>query len=116
MLRCLHGLEAALEGSILLNVLPVLGQGGRADALQLAARQGRLEDVGGVDGALGGPSADQGMQLIDEEDRVVALGHLLDHVLETLLELAAVPGKGCAGVQWDVPGYTRVQGGARGCM
>mmetsp|Transcript_31540 Transcript_31540/g.74457 ORF Transcript_31540/g.74457 Transcript_31540/m.74457 type:complete len:588 (-) Transcript_31540:52-1815(-) len=93
-LRHLHGLEAALEGSVLLNVLPVLGQGGRADALQLAARQGRLEDVGGVDGALGGPGADQGVQLINEEDRVVALGHLLDHVLQALLELAAVLGVG----------------------
>ena len=46
------------------------------------------------------------MDLIDEEDRVVALGHLLDHVLQTLLELAAVPGKGCAGVQGGVGGHS----------
>ena len=42
----------ALECSVLLDVLTVLGEGGRADALQLAARERRLEDVGRVDRAL----------------------------------------------------------------
>ena len=92
--RCLDGLEAALEGGVLLDVLPVLGQGGRPDALKLAPRQGRLENVGRVDGALRSPRADEGVQLVDEEDGVVALGHLLYHVLQALLELAAVPDKG----------------------
>jgi hypothetical protein len=92
VLRCLDRLEATLESRVLLDVLPVLGQGGRPDALQLAARQGRLENVGGVDGTLGRTGADECVQLVDEEDRVVALGDFLDHVLQALLELAAVPG------------------------
>ena len=48
----LDGLEAALERGVLLDVLTVLGEGRRADALQLAAREGGLEDVRRVDRAL----------------------------------------------------------------
>src|ERR1700674_4648685 len=41
-------LEASLKGGILLNMLAVLVQGGGTDAVQFAARQHRLEHVGGV--------------------------------------------------------------------
>jgi hypothetical protein len=41
-------LETALEGRVFLDVLPVLIEGGGAYAVQLAARQHRLEQVGGV--------------------------------------------------------------------
>ena len=64
-------LEAALERGVPLDVLAVLVERGGADALQLAAGQRRLEDVGGVDRALGGAGADQGVQLVDEEDDIV---------------------------------------------
>ena len=88
-------LEAALEGGVLLDVLAVLGEGGGADAAQLAARQRRLEQVGGVHRALGGAGADQGVQLVDEEDDLaVGVDDLLDHRLEAVLELAAVLGAG----------------------
>ena len=50
-------LEAPLERRVLLDVLAVLVERRGADALQLAARQRRLEDVGGVDRALGGARA-----------------------------------------------------------
>ena len=65
-------LEATLEGGVLLDVLAELVERGGADALQLAARQRRLEDVGRVDGALGGAGAHERVQLVDEEDGVVA--------------------------------------------
>src|ERR1700682_5448623 len=39
------GLEAALEGGVLFDVLAVLVEGGGAHAAELAARQGRLEDI-----------------------------------------------------------------------
>ena len=87
-----HRLEAPLEGRVPLDVLAVLVERGRADALELAARQRRLEDVGGVDGALGGAGADERVQLVDEEDRVARAAQLLDDLLEPLLELAAVLG------------------------
>ena len=83
-------LEAALEGGVALDVLAVLVEGRRADALELAARQRRLEDVRGVDRALGRAGADERVQLVDEEDRVVRVAQLLDDLLEALLELAAV--------------------------
>ena len=85
------GLEAALERSVLLDVLAVLVERRRADRTQLAAREHRLQEVGGVDRALGGAGADDRVQLVDEEDDLA--GRVLDlreHGLEPLLELAAV--------------------------
>ena len=53
-------------------------------------RQRRLEDVRRVDRALGRARADERVQLVDEQDRVVGVAQLLDDLLEPLLELAAV--------------------------
>ena len=86
----LDRLEAALERTILLDVLPVLGRRRRADAADLAARQRRLENVGGVERALGRTRADQCVQLVDEHDDVRVLGELLHDRLQALFELTAV--------------------------
>ena len=60
-------------------------------AAQLAAREHRLEQVGGVHRALGRAGADDRVQLVDEQDdRARGLGDLLEHGLEPVLELAAV--------------------------
>ena len=83
-------LEAALERGVALDVLAVLVERRGADALELAAGERRLEDVGRVDRALGGAGPDQGVELVDEEDRVVRVAQFLDDLLEPLLELAAV--------------------------
>ena len=48
-----HRLEAPLERGVLLDVLAVLVERGRADGVQLAAGEHRLEQVGGVHRALG---------------------------------------------------------------
>ena len=86
-----HGLEAALERGVLLQVLAVFVERGGADAVQLAAGEHGLEHVAGVDGALGLARADDGVQLVDEqEDAAVALLDLVEHGLQALLELAAV--------------------------
>ena len=87
-----HRLEAPLQRAVLLDVLPVLVQRRRADALQLAARQGRLEHVGRVDRALGRARPHQRVQLVDEQHDVAVLGDLVHHRLEPLLELPAVLG------------------------
>ncbi len=87
-------LEAALQRRVALEVLAVLVQGGRADRLQLTPGQRGLEDRGGVDRALGGAGADEVVQLVDEQDDVPALGDLLHHLLQALLELPAVLGAG----------------------
>ncbi|MNL00467.1 hypothetical protein D3C87_1209010 [compost metagenome] len=76
----LHHLETAGEGGILLEVLLVLGPGGRRDGAQLATSQGWLEQVGGI--VLPGLTArtDQGVGFVDEQnDRVqAALGFFDD--------------------------------------
>ena len=90
-----HGVEAALQGRVLFDVLPVLVGGGRAYDLQLSASQGGLHHVGGVNGTLGAASANDGVNLVDEEDDRAPGGHDLVHDrLEPLLELAAELGAG----------------------
>ena len=91
--------EAALQRRVALEVLAVLVERRRADRLQLAAGERRLQDRGGVDRALGGAGADQVVELVDEEDDVAALGDLFHHLLEALLELAAVLRAGDQGGQ-----------------
>ena len=83
-------LEAAVQGAVLLDVLAVLVERGGADALDFAAGEGRLEHVRGVDGPFRAAGAHQGVQLVDEEDRVLRAADLVHHRLDPLLELAAV--------------------------
>ena len=86
-------LEAPLQRRVLLDVLAVLVERGRADGVELAAREHRLEQVAGVHGALGRPGADHRVELVDEEDDPpVAVLDLLEDRLQALLELAAVLG------------------------
>mmetsp|Transcript_16522 Transcript_16522/g.43509 ORF Transcript_16522/g.43509 Transcript_16522/m.43509 type:complete len:252 (+) Transcript_16522:1838-2593(+) len=94
-LRDLNGLEAALQGLVLLNVLPVLRDGRGADDLEIAAGQGGFQDVGGIHGAATAVAAraHEGVDLVDHQDDVtLGLGHLLDDVLESFLELTSVLG------------------------
>ena len=90
----LDGLEAAFEGGVLLDILAVLFEGRRADNLEVAARQRGLEDISRVGGAFCRAGADDGVQLVDEEDDVLALLDLFDRVLDTILEVAAILGTG----------------------
>ena len=88
-------LETAHQGAVLLEVLAELLVGGRAHAAQVARRQGRLEQVGGVHGAAArGARADHRVDLVDEEDRVLVVFQLLDDLFDALLEVAAVAGAG----------------------
>ena len=84
-------LEAAFQRRVLLHVLAVFVECGRADAAQVPSGKGRLQHVRGVGRALGGSGADDGVQLVDEEDHSpLGLGHLTQHRLEAVLELAPV--------------------------
>jgi hypothetical protein len=90
-----HFLEAPLQRRVLLQVLAILVERGRADAMQLAARQRGLEHVAGVHRALGLAGADHRVQLVDEQDDLAfLLREVVEHGLEALLELAAVLGAG----------------------
>ena len=76
-------------------MLAVLVERRRADRVQLAAGEHRLEQVGGVHRALGRAGPDDRVELVDEQDDP-ALGvlDLLEHGLQPLLELAAELGAG----------------------
>ena len=93
----LDRLEAALERGVLFEVLAVLVEGGRPDRLQLAPGQHGLEDRGGVDRTLGRPRADQGVELVDEQDDVAPGADLLQHLLQALLEVTPVAAPGHQG-------------------
>ena len=90
-----HRLEAPLERGVLLDMLAIFVERGRADDVQLAARQRRLEQVAGVHRAFALAGADQRVHLVDEQDDVAGrLLDLVDHALQPLLELAAIFGAG----------------------
>ena len=88
-------LETALQRGVLLNILPVFIQCGRTDAVQLAAGQHRFEQVAGIHRAVCLSGADDGVQLIDEEnDPAVALFDLRQDGLEPFLKFTAEFGAG----------------------
>ena len=78
----LHRLEPALQCGVFFNILAVLVQRGRADAVQLAPGQHGLEQVACVHGAIGLTGTHDGVQLINEEDDLaLALLHLVQYAL-----------------------------------
>ena len=108
------GLEPPLERRVFLDVLAELVERRRADALELAAGQRRLDDVAGVDRAFGRAGADEA----GGDDKVVAVlakdprwGHIQDvadvdewtkneinHFFEHYKDLE--PGKSVEGATW----------------
>ena len=90
----LNRLEAALERSILLEVLAVLIQRRGTDGLQLTACEERLQNGCRVNRALCGTGTHEGVDLIDEDDDVAARADLLRDLLEALFEVTAVAGSG----------------------
>jgi hypothetical protein len=90
-----HFLEAAAQGMVLLEHAAEFRERGRADALQLAVRQGRLQQVRRVERAARcRTGADDRVDLVDEQDAVRRVLQLLEHGLQALLEVAAVLGAG----------------------
>src|ERR1035437_9313910 len=85
-----HRLEAPLERSVLLDVLAVFVERGRADDAQLSTREHRLQHIARVHRALGLSRADERVHLVDEHHELpFGARDLLEHGLEALLELAA---------------------------
>ena len=87
----IDALEPALQRAIAFECLAVILERGRADAAQLAVRQGWLENVRCVHRAAAGRArADDIMDLVDEENRLRICDQDLHHGLETLFEVATV--------------------------
>jgi len=89
-----YGLEAPIERGVLLDVLAVLVERGRTDALEFTTGERGFEDVGGIHRALGRAGADDRVHLVDEQNHVFGAFDLVHHSLDALLELAAVFGAG----------------------
>src|SRR6266540_2109879 len=87
-------LEPPLQGRVLLQVLAVLVAGRGADRLKLAPGQHGLEDGGGIDSPFCCSRTHQRVQLVDEQHDVAPGLDLLEHLLQALLEVAAVPRAG----------------------
>ena len=84
-------LEPPLEGRVLLDVLPVFVECGRADRMELASREHRLEHIRRVHRSFRGARPDDRVQLVDEENNLtLGLGHFIEDRLEAIFELAAV--------------------------
>ncbi len=72
-------------------MLAVFIERGGADGTKLAAGQGRLEQVAGVHRSFGLSGADDGVELVDEEDDLpIAAGDFLDDGFEAVFEFAAI--------------------------
>ena len=82
-----HAAKTTRQRLVLLDVFLVLAQGGRGHHADFAAREHRLEDVGGVrGGAERRAGADHRVRLVDEQNQVRPLFELADHVLNPVLE------------------------------
>ncbi len=88
----LDGLETTLQSGVLLDVLAVLLESGGADCLQFATGKHRLQDAGRVNRALSSTSTNQSVNLVDEKHDVTTALNLLEHLLQALLEIAAISG------------------------
>ena len=86
-------LETPFQGRILFNIFPVLVQSGGADAVQLPPGQHGLEHIARVQGAVPLPRPHNGVELVDKEkDLAVAVLHVLQHRLQSLLKFPPVLG------------------------
>ena len=90
--RHFDGLKTPFQRAVFLDGFAVFGGSGCADALDFAAGERRLENIGGVERAFGRSGADECVQLVDEDDGVLILHQLFHDGLEPLFKLAAVLG------------------------
>ena len=89
-----HCLEAAFERAVFFDGLAILAGRGRADALNFSARQCWLQDVGCIERAFSRSCADQRVQFVNEDDRVLRLHQFFHDGLQALFKLATVLGAG----------------------
>ena len=91
----IHLLEAPRQRTILFEDAAKFLEGGRADAADLTGGKQRLEQVGRIHhAARGRAGADDGVDLVDEQDGVRPLAQLVEQRLEALFEIAPVLGAG----------------------
>src|SRR3546814_687722 len=93
-------LETPGQGTVLLENPAKLLERGRANATDITRGQQRLEQVRGIHDATGrGTRTNDGVDFVDEQDRLRTLFQLTQQRLEALLEITAVLGAGQQGPQ-----------------
>ena len=86
-----HRLKPSLQRRILLDMLPIFAERGRPNAAELAAGQGRLEQIGRVGAPFGGSRTDHRVELVDEQHHVASgCLDLAKDRLQAVLKLTAV--------------------------
>ena len=83
-------LETPLKCSVLLDMFTVLFCRSCTDDLDFSTRQRWLQDGRGVDGALCGAGANDGVNLVNEEDVILGFLQLSNNLLHAVLELTAI--------------------------
>ena len=83
-------LETPLKCGVLLDMFTVLFCRSCADDLDFSTRQRWLQDGRGVDGTLCGAGANDGVNLVDEEDVVLGFLQLSNNLLHAVLKLTAI--------------------------
>ena len=63
-------LKAAFQGRVLFDVLSVFVQRRRADQMQLASREHRFQQIGGIHCPFGCSGSDDRVQFVDEEENL----------------------------------------------
>ncbi len=103
-------LEAPAQGPILVENTPEFLEGSRPDTADIAGTEQRLEQVGGVhDTTGGGTGTDDGMDFVDEQDRVAPFLQLGQQSLEALLEITPVLGSRQQGTKIQRIDHARAQ-------
>ena len=88
----IHRLETTLQGRIPLNMLAVLIQGRRTDALQLTPCQCRLQDICRIDRPFSSTRPNQGVHLVNHQNDVPRLADLIHDLFQAFLKLTAILG------------------------
>ena len=85
-----HFLEAPFQRRVFFYMLAILVQRCRADAMQLAARERRLEHVAGIHRSFRLAGADHRVHLIDKQDDPAFLfGQVIENGFQALFEFSA---------------------------
>ena len=85
-------LETPLKCSVLLDMFTVLFCRSCTDDLDFSTRQWWLQDGCGIDGALCGTCANDGVNLVNEEDVILGFLQLSNNLLHAVLKLTAILG------------------------
>ena len=83
-------LETPLKCSVLLDMFTILFCRSCTNDLDFSTRQRRLQDGCGIDGALCGAGANDGVNLVNEEDVILGFLQLSNNLLHAVLKLTAI--------------------------